>query len=124
MQVLIVDDSPLVRTRLAELVAEVENVTVAGESATVADALTELARLQPDFVILDIAMPDGNGITVLEAAKRLEHAPLVGMLTHYPFPQFRKRCLEAGADFFWDKGRDVAEILAVLRALAGRGAGS
>ena len=82
-------------------------------------APTELARLQPDFVILDIAMPDGNGIAVLGAAKRLERAPLVGMLTHYSFPQFRKRCLEAGADFLWDKRPDLAEIPAVLRALAG-----
>lgn len=116
---MIVDDSPLVRSRLAELVAEVENVRVAGQSGTVADALAALPRLHPDFVIIDIAMPDGNGITVLEAAKHLQHAPLVGMLTHYPFPQFRKRCLEAGADFFWDKGRDLAEIPAVLRGLAG-----
>src|SRR5689334_22889902 len=84
VQVFIVDDSALVRERLAELVGEVADVHVIGEAATVADALTRIPLAQPDFVMLDVRLPDGNGMAVLAAIKRLDPPPLVGILTHYP----------------------------------------
>jgi DNA-binding NarL/FixJ family response regulator len=118
VQVFIVDDSPLVRQRLAELLLDVEDTRLVGEAATVAEALARIPVVHPDFVTLDIRMPDGDGVTVLSAVKRLDHPPLVGILTIFPSDLCRRRCIELGADYFWDKGRDLAEIPGVLRALA------
>jgi DNA-binding NarL/FixJ family response regulator len=119
VQVLIVDDSALVRERLVEMLDDLADVHVAGQAASAAEAIAALPVLHPDFVILDVRMPDGDGLAVLQAAKHLDHAPIVAMFTNYPFPQIRQRCLDAGADFFWDKSRDFAEISAVLRQLTG-----
>ncbi len=118
MLVLIVDDSRLVRERLVELLADVTNVEIVGEAATAADGIAALTALHPDFVILDLKLPDGDGLAVLNAAKHLDHAPVVAMLTNYPLPQFRKRCFDAGADFFWDKSRDFRRIPAALERLS------
>jgi DNA-binding NarL/FixJ family response regulator len=122
VQVFIVDDSALVRERLAELLGEVPNVHVIGEAATVAEALTRIPAAHPDFVMLDVRLPDGDGMAVLAAIKRLDHPPLVGVLTHYPLGPYRRRCVALGADFFWDKSKDLAVIPATLRTLV-EGAG-
>jgi DNA-binding NarL/FixJ family response regulator len=118
MQVMIVDDSRLVRERLVELLDGIADVEIVGQATTVAEGIAALTTLHPDFVLLDLQMPDGDGTAVLDAAKHLAHPPIVAMLTNYPLPQFRKRCLKAGADFFWDKSRDFARIPATLRRLA------
>lgn len=123
MQVFIVDDSALVRERLAELLCELDDVHVSGAAATVADALALIPLARPDFVTLDVRLPDGNGIAVLAAVKRLEHPPLVGILTNDPIGPYRRRCLALGADFFWDKSKDLAVVPIVLRALADGGGG-
>ncbi len=124
VQVFIVDDSALVRERLAELLGEVDNVHVIGEAATAADALTRIPLVHPDFVLLDVRMPDGDGMAVLAALKQLDHPPLVGMLTHYSLDPYRRRCVALGADFFWDKSKDLAAIPEALRALAAAAPGS
>jgi two-component system response regulator AlgR len=68
MKVLVVDDEPLARERLAAMLAELGNVEVVGDAANGRDALEAVARLQPDLVVLDIRMPVMDG---LEAARHL-----------------------------------------------------
>jgi len=121
VHVLIVDDSSIVRLRVAEMVGSVEHVAVVGQARGVSDALTAMRELRLDLVILDIQMPDGDGLTVLEAAKRLNPAPAVLMLTNYVDDYHRLRCAAAGADFFLDKSKQVEEIPNVLRGLMGQG---
>ena len=121
VHVLIVDDSAIVRLRVAEMVGSVEHVAVVGQARGVSDALTAMRELRLDLVILDIQMPDGDGLTVLEAAKRLNPAPAVLMLTNYVDDYHRLRCAAAGADFFLDKSKQFEEIPNVLRGLMGQG---
>jgi DNA-binding response OmpR family regulator len=68
-------------------------------------------------VILDIRMPGGNGIQVLEAIKTSTAAPVVIMLTAFPYPQYRKKCLEVGADYFLDKTTEFERVVEVLEQL-------
>ena len=117
MQILLIDDSALVRFRLSELLAELDHVKVVGQAATVAEATAAIPKLKPDVVLLDLLLPDGNGIAVLEAVKGLPAPPIVGVLTNYPSEQFRARCLAAGADFFLDKSKQFEEIPVILRQL-------
>jgi two-component system, NarL family, response regulator DevR len=118
VQVFIVDDSALVRQRLAELLLDVDNVKLVGEAATVAEALARIPAVCPDFVLLDIRMPDGDGIGLLGELKRLDRPPVVGMLTNYPLEPYRQRCLALGADFFWDKSHDLEALSTTVRELA------
>ena len=122
MKVLIADDSELVRERLAVLISEVEGTELIGEVGNAHEALEAIQRLRPDVVILDIRMPGGNGFGVLEAIKKSSVPPMVVMLTAFPYPQYRKRCLEAGAQYFFDKTSEFDRVAQVLEELQGKGA--
>lgn len=117
MQVLIVDDSAIVRFRLAEIVESVAHVTVVGQAPGATQGIVALRALRPDVVILDIQMADGDGVAVLAAAKQLDPAPAVMMLTNYVDDYHRLRCRAAGADFFLDKSKQFEEIPHILRGL-------
>jgi DNA-binding NarL/FixJ family response regulator len=79
VQVFIVDDSRLVRRRLAAMLGTLEDVQVAGQASNAAEALAAIPRLHPEFVILDIQLPDSDGIAVLETIKRVEPRVVVAM---------------------------------------------
>jgi DNA-binding NarL/FixJ family response regulator len=117
MKVLLADDSELLRERLAALVREVEDVEVIGETGDIFELLELILRLEPDVVLLDIQMPGGNGIQALEAIKKMPGAPVVIMLAAFSYPQYRKKCLEAGAEFFFDTATEFDLVIGVLKQL-------
>lgn len=119
MNVLIVDDSDVLRGRLASML-EVDRVHVVGQAEDGLQAILAIQLLAPDAVILDLRLPGVSGFVVLRAIKRLQPAPLVVVLTSYPTQQYRTRCLEAGADWFFDKATEFAKVLEVLQPLARR----
>jgi len=117
LKVFVADDSALVRERVAALISEIEGVEVVGQAGDAREALEGIQRLRPDAVILDIRMPGNNGIQVLEAIKRSTAAPVVIVLTAFPHPQYRKKCLEAGAEFFFDKATEFEQVAEVLKKM-------
>ena len=80
MRALIVDDEPLARKRLRELLAEVENVECVGEAVDGASAVKAIDTLKPDLVFLDVEMPAGTGLDVLD---RITHEPAIIFTTAY-----------------------------------------
>jgi DNA-binding NarL/FixJ family response regulator len=121
MKVYVVDDSPLVRERLVSLLSEVEGVDVVGSADDAATGIAGVSMKSPDVVILDIRMPSGSGISVLEEVKRRGKSPVVVMLTNYPYPQYRKKCMEAGADYFFDKSNGFHKVTEVLARMIADG---
>jgi DNA-binding NarL/FixJ family response regulator len=121
--VLIVDDSETVRGRLAEMLAGVAGVEVAGQAASVAAARQAIAQLRPEAVILDLHLPDGNGLAVMAAARAAPPAPKFVVLTNYATPQYRQRCLADGASYFFDKSHEFERIPEALEQLARGGQG-
>lgn len=117
MRAFIVDDSAIVRMRLAEILVSDADVTVVGQAGTVAAALQEIPQLHPEFVLLDIQLPDGDGISVLKAVKRMTPTPAVVMFTNYADEYHRRQCAVAGADFFLDKSKQFDQVPEVLRTL-------
>jgi DNA-binding NarL/FixJ family response regulator len=115
-KVLIVDDSVLVRRRLAGLIAEAAVVSAVDEAESVASALEVLPRLRPDVVILDLQMPGGSGLDMLRGIRSSDTSPLVVVLTNHTGDRYRRACLEGGADFFFDKSAEVERVLEVLAA--------
>jgi len=81
-------------------------------------AITMVNKLKPDLVVLDIKIQGGCGIDVLEDIRSNGCGPIVMMLTNYPYPQYEKRCIDAGADFFFDKSADFELAIDVICSLA------
>jgi len=110
IKVFIADDSLIVQEHLVMILDELTEVEIVGQAETVAEAISAITKLQPDVVILDIRMPDGSGIDVLQTIKQDDPAPAVIVLTNYPYPAYRQKCLQAGADFFLDKSTEFDQI--------------
>lgn len=121
LNVLIVDDSILLRGRLGFCLAKIEGVEVVGKASDVPGGIEAFRRLQPDVVVLDIQMPGGSGFDVLEVIKRERPATKVVIFTNYPLPAFRKKSEMGGAEWFFDKTAEYGKILEVLRGLAHNG---
>ena len=117
LRVFIVDDSAIVRARLTMILSELPGVEVVGQSQVASEAIEGIRRLTPDVVVLDIRLAAGSGIDVLEAIKKDKKPPTVIMLTSYPYPQYRKRCAEAGAEYFLDKSTEFDRIPDIFRQL-------
>ncbi len=97
-----------------------EIIEMIGEAENVQDAINSIHEFEPDVVILDIRMPGGSGIDVLKKIKKKNEVPVIIILTNYPHSQYRKKCMEAGADFFFDKSGDFEEIVKVVSGISGR----
>jgi two-component system, OmpR family, response regulator len=120
LRVIIVEDSERILTHLAEELSAIDNVCIAGTAATEAQALHLLAQGHWDLAILDLQLKEGNGLHVLKAIR--EEARAVGTIavfTNYAFPQYRKRSLELGADYFFDKSRELPQVVALAEDMAG-----
>ncbi len=115
--VFLVDDSDVVRQHLTQLVQSVPGAQVIGEADMAFDAIYAIRRLKPSVVVLDIAMPGGSGIEVLEAIRREAHRPTVIMLTNFSQERYRERCLELGADHFLDKLSQIDRLPGVIAHL-------
>ena len=116
MKILIADDSAIVRERIFTMLSDLNEVKVIGEAQNADETVELVLKLKPDVVILDIRMP-GNGISVLPKIKDSKNAPIVIMFTNYPYEQYRKKCMEAGAEYFFDKSVGIEEIIKILNQL-------
>lgn len=117
MKVFIADDSKIFRDRLKEMLAELTEIEIIGEAENILETKKRIRKLNPDIVILDIRMPDGSGIDILKHIKKNNQVPAVIILTNYPYPQYRKKCMELGADYFFKKSDEIEEVLETLKQL-------
>ena len=110
-KILIIDDSPLIRKRIVELLMKSKDIRIAGEVGNGSDTIKWVERLKPDTVILDICLPDRNGISLLKTFK--EHYPKIKviMLTHLDDARYRSRCLRLGADVYLSKSDAFEKIV-------------
>jgi DNA-binding NarL/FixJ family response regulator len=113
--VFIVDDSPVVRERLAHMISELPDTEIIGQADIAFEAINSIRRSKPTIVVLDISMPGGSGIYVLESIKKEKPAPTVIMLTNFAHDQYRQKCLQLGADYFFDKSTEFEKVIDVLR---------
>ena len=121
LRVFLVEDSAVLRDRLAESLGSMSGVQIVGTTDTEQSAIDALGTLQCDVVVLDLQLKQGNGFNVLKAIRHSEspqHRKLVIVLTNYAFSLYRHRCLQAGADFFLDKSREYERLPEVLEAMA------
>ena len=123
LRVIIVEDSAIIRARLAETLAEIPNVEIVGQVETEADALSLLRQARWDAAVLDLQLKQGTGLGVLKSlahGTRPANTKII-VFTNYAFPQYRDRSLSLGADYFFDKAREFHRVREVLHQLAGGG---
>jgi len=116
MRVLIVDDEPLARRRLVQLLAQFPNVEIAGEAESGRDALKLVELLRPDVLLLDIEMPGVDGFAVVKA---LPHAPAPAIVFVTAFQDHAVRAFELRATDFVVKpvnGERLARALEQARS--------
>jgi DNA-binding NarL/FixJ family response regulator len=118
IRVYLVEDSPIILQRLIELI-EPTGATVVGHADTASAAIADIAALHPDAVTVDITLKQGNGFDVLEAiaVNSENHPPLRIVLTNYTFGSYRDAAHQLGADHFFDKARQIPEVLTILESL-------
>jgi len=112
--VFLVDDSPLIRDRLRELLELAGAVGIVGEAATVASAIERIQVLNPEFVVLDYGLPDGTGLDVLRALGSAMAGTTFIVLTNHANDQLRDMCLRAGARYFLDKSTEFERLPVIL----------
>ena len=113
--VLIADDHGVVREGLRAML-EREGMQVVGEAATGREAVEKTQALSPDVVLLDIRMPEGDGLWALETIKATHPEVCVIMLTTYANPGYLARAVTAGAAGYLTKETDPDRIVAAIRA--------
>ena len=116
-RIFVVEDSELIRERLLSMLASMSGVEVIGHAETASDAIAGILAVRPEVVVLDIKLKASSGIEVLQTIKRRLASVTVIMLTNYASEEYRKRCLEAGAEYFLDKTNEFEQLCPILHQL-------
>ena len=120
IRVLIVDDEVLVRSGLALIVGSAPDLEVVG-SCSGGQAERQTTALRPQVVLLDIRMPDLDGISVLRRLRALPDPPAVAMLTTFDTDEYIGTALRAGAAGFLLKDTAPDQLVHAVRVLAAAG---
>jgi two-component system response regulator NreC len=117
-RILIVDDHAILREGLRALLGYYDDVEVVGEAADGAESLARVGQLQPDIVLMDIAMPKMNGLEATQAIRnRYPHVRML-ILTQHEDPQYVLPLLQAGASGFVSKRALGTDLITALRVVA------
>ncbi|MEV0911025.1 response regulator transcription factor [Streptomyces hokutonensis] len=118
LRVLVVDDQGIVRAGFAAVIDAEEDMTVVGEAADGATAVVLAAELAPDVVVMDVRMPELDGIAATRIITGKENAPRVLVLTTFDLDAYVFDALRAGASGFLLKDVHAAELLDGIRVVA------
>ena len=117
ISIVAVDDHPVFRAGLISLVANERDLRVVGEAANGREALAQYRALRPDVMLLDIQMPEMNGIEALIAIRAEFLAARIIVLTTYTGDVLAQRALTAGAQGYVLKGMIRKDLLETIRAV-------
>jgi CheY-like chemotaxis protein len=126
LRILLVEDSPLLRGRLENMLSQHAAFKVTGLAAAETEAIEKLDTVPYDVIVVDVELRPGSGIGVIRQARSRNkdvkdggHVWII-VLTNYDLPTVRERCMQAGADHFLDKMREIDQLIPILLGIAGR----
>jgi DNA-binding NarL/FixJ family response regulator len=121
IRILTVDDHPLLRAGIAGLIADEPDMVLVAEAENGRDAIEKFGRHRPDVTLMDLQMPEMDGLDALEAIRSRHPDARVVVLTTYPGDAQVVRALKAGASGYLLKSTLRKELLSTIRAVhAGR----
>ena len=118
MQVFLVEDAPLLRERLAALIASVPGASVAGQAAGAEEAIQAIQAAAPDAVVLDLHLLQGNGFEVLRALRKTAPHIDVYVITNFANDSYRQVVARLGARGFFDKSTEFDKLREALASRA------
>jgi two-component system, NarL family, invasion response regulator UvrY len=121
ISVFIADDHPVVRQGIRQIVAATDDITVVDEATTGHEALQRLSDIQCDLVLLDLSLPDIDGLDLLKQLKREHPQRPILILTMHSEDQFALRALKAGASGYLTKESAPAELVGAVRKVVAGG---
>lgn len=118
-RVFVVEDQTILRDLICRLLETYPDIEVLGALGDGQRALEEITHKQPDIVILDIMLPNLNGVEVLRALKSHEHQPKVLIFSAFPSKNMVKKVLEAGIEGFVEKNASLSELEVAIEKIVG-----
>jgi DNA-binding NarL/FixJ family response regulator len=118
IRVVLVDDHAIVRSGLKAVLGTARDIEVVGEANDGREALTQIDRLKPDVVVMDLTMGEMDGITATKALAEREQAPRVLVLTMHAEEEYLLPVLEAGAAGYLVKSAADRELIEAVRTVA------
>lgn len=118
IRVVLVDDHAIVRSGLKAVLGSARDIEVVGEANNGREALTQVERLKPDVVVMDLTMAEMDGITATKALAERENAPRVLVLTMHAEEEYLLPVLEAGAAGYLVKSAADRELIEAVRTVA------
>lgn len=119
IKVLVADDHSIIRQGLRQILEDTSDMRVTGEAASGLQAMQMAQEGDYDLLLLDITLPDKNGIEVLKQVKQDKPQLPVLMLSMHPEEQYALRSLKAGASGYLNKQSAPAELINAIRQVAG-----
>ena len=123
MKILVADDSEAIRSRIVSGLKEIKVVTKVYEARLVSEAYQILMNEKPDVLLLDIRIPETNGIEVLKWLKINACKTETIVLTNYPYPEYERKCLQLGARYFLNKTTEFDKVFDIINSLNNTGLG-
>jgi two-component system invasion response regulator UvrY len=122
IRVFIADDHPVVRKGIRQIVADTNDIVIVGEATNGREALELVGYVVPsDLILLDLSLPDRDGLDVLKQLRREHPAIRVLVLTMHSEDQFAIRALKAGAAGYLTKDGAPAELIGAIRKIVAGG---
>lgn len=118
LRILLVDDHQIVRMGLATIIGQAPDLEVAGEARNGVEAIRQADELEPDVILMDLMMPNGNGVEATAAIVRAHPRARILILTTFGASGEVRHALEAGAAGAIVKDTPYDQILAAIRAVA------
>jgi len=116
IRILVVDDHILVREGLRRALSREKEFSVVGEAASKREALVQIPHHSPDVLVVDLHLPDGNGLEVIPWARALSQQMGIVALTFSKFPEHILACMESGASSYVDKSAPISELITAIRS--------
>lgn len=116
-RIFLVDDHPLIRERLTQLIEREPDLTVCGEAASAPQALQGLPTVKPDLVVVDISLKDSSGLELIKDIKNLHPSLPVLVLSMHDESLYAERVLRAGAKGYITKQEATTKVLAAIRRI-------
>ena len=117
LRILLIEDSDLLRNRLTSMLTEPGSMRVVASAATETEARRQIEAGAFDVLLVDVELREGTGIGAIRHARAFYDAanqPMIIVLTNYPLAAVRSRCMDAGADHFFDKMRQFDQVKGLI----------
>lgn len=120
MEILLVEDSRILRERLRGIISAIPKARLVAETDNADEARCLLDLHRPDVAVIDLRLRSGSGLSLLGHARASHPATTLIVLTNFAQAEYRAKCIELGAHYFFDKSKGIGAFTCLLADLSRR----